>query len=608
MAINRNNRLALQEQEPDVLTRYRSPTPQKSFRPMPAPAPVAAPVAAPAPMAAAPMAAPVAPANESLRDAGARLRQQGMGWEDYSKHWGSILNDMGGGDFATGYMNSRVDKNLREMAKLAGFSGQAVLPTPHQMTTMNEGGENTGTYDGSKINPELATALAGYRVRQTGDYTSELYDPTGKNLGSFRSGDKPSKFDKLMEIALPALLTGGFGAAGAAAMGLSGLAGAAATGAIGSGLNTGIQGGNFEDVLKSALTGGVTGGVTYGIGQGVNAIAPKVNSTVSNFLADIGLPEELAFDLGEYTKPVLRGAATGVLKGDILGGITDSLAGQIVADISPSLKLTPAQGQAVANYLRTGDEAKLAISLGTSLARSAINAANNVSAGGTSKEPFYPADSQTEVPSIDEELGFTNYSPYGTTDEIMSIMSPATPADTQRVEVTPPQSPIDEELGFANYSPPAPQQVTVAGAKPQPEDELPLEYRYSGETSPIATGGAPQQVTVTGKKPVDEEFDLPPYLYEIPELAPMPIPEVPAPTPPLAPPLASAPAPAPAPKDNSTDIEGLLNMLALGQQQPVPSQVLAQMPGFNVGREMDYSRREQQPDLAALLAAVGYKG
>ncbi len=263
----------------------------------PAPAPVAPMPAAvnaaprtpvtmppPAPMAAA----PVAPANETLRDADMRLRQQGMGWEDYTKNWDANLGGFGGGTLGGGFSSARADQMLGEIGKLAGFGGPATVAGQYTASGMNEGGETTYQADGSKINPELAAALAGYRVNKTGDYTSDLYDPTGKNLGAFSSGDRPSKFDSFMEKAVPVglgLLTGG---AASAAMGLGGVLGGAATGSIGGAVSTGIQGGSFQDILKAAAIGGLGGAAGGALFPGAGATGAGAGASGLGAAGDIG--------------------------------------------------------------------------------------------------------------------------------------------------------------------------------------------------------------------------------------------------------------------------------------------------------------------------------
>jgi hypothetical protein len=427
----------------------------------------------------------------------------------------------------------------------------------------------------------------------------------------------------------------GIGAAGAGGLSAATI-NAGLSGAIGSGLNTGIQGGDLGDVLKSA----VTGGLTAGAGSAINtALIPQLNNALpslsapipngeygsyfepfsvgarniaGNALEAIGVPESAATITAGYLPNVVTGAARGALKGDVLGGVSDAVLGQVVNDISPTLKLSPAQGRALAGYLRTGDEVALAVSLGSNLAKQAINSAGAYASGATplptvaSTEPTFEyaqyedpqlsflntgvtPDATPDATPDDRQINITGTSPtepVSDTDAYINSMLSNAPAPT-----------LQELLTSTSTTAPTPQQVVVTPPAPAPaatpvvdEDAYVAPVPgYDNTPPPVSSGQTPQTVTVTGAtpKPVpDEDLVLPPYDYSIPELAPLEPPKVEV-APPLAPPLAP-PAPAPAPAAlKELDINAILSILGGGaqQQEPVMSQVLAQMRGFDVEKE-----------------------
>lgn len=691
--------------EPDLVDIVNQPTtPQKTINTVTQPA--------------APTTAPVTTAAPTTRNTGADFLAQVNANPAYARH----------------------NTALNALSKFANFSGDTVSPEFRQLLdTPSYGNAESGDYTSNDLfsatptyNQDFVDALQGYKFTPTSDVERSGYNITAPDGRStvINWGDKSSSFDEALEVAIPAFLSSLTGGALAGPL-LGGLSVAAtplttgiATGAISGGVGAGIQGGN---ILEGILKGGLSAGVTHGVGAGVNAIAPGASEAVENTLLKMGVPERTAYDLANYTKPALTGAAKGLLKGDVLGGVTDALAGQVVADISPSLKLTPTQGLAVANYLRTGNETALLTSLGASLAKDAIKSVGtslkNIDAGKGSSfdsgeggesgddsqeaeqvtitgDTSYGADPDTGMDywydsqeadqdlnkiigtdnsagapqvevtgdrlaseSIDNELGFSNYTP-----------------PVPQVEVTgnkPVPESIDNEIGFSEYSPQVtvtgvtekedpsreafdalwgtdvekekeatpPPQVVVTGDKlvPTPEEELPLDTRFTDEKYNVTPGTENNRVVVTGRVPDVErvepapreitaiqpptEVDVGDYLDKLPEDILNTLPDIVAPTPAPAPAIAPAPAPAiapapaPAPKsdDKTKDFDDLLNALAPSQQQQVLSQVLSQIPGFDV-ESMNYSRRPQkqgasqqsqpsnQDQLFAMLRAMGFKG
>jgi len=593
----------------------------------------------------------------------------------------------------------RHDIALNALGKFANFSGDSVTPEFRQLLNTPYGNAESGDYTGNDLystaptyNQDFVNALQGYTFTPTSDVERSGYQITAPDGRStvINFGDKDSSFDKVAEVVLPAALAAMSGGALAGPL-LAGLGIAAtplttalATGFGSGSIGTAIQGGDLGDILL----GGFKGSATAGLGSGVSSVlgsafAPitetsaggigsQLRDAIGTGLEKIGVSPETALNVASYTKPVVSGGISSLLTGgNPLEGMAGGALGQVVGDLGKSVGLTPSQSSAIGQYLVDRDAGKLGATIGTGLAKTAVNSikAAEATAAPTpapTLDEWYDtqaptAEQRVEVtaPSIDNEIGFANYVPPAATP------APAPAPESSRVDVTAPAPTVEELL--AQYYPadtqtevlaptpapaPAPSQVEIKGTPdpipapafdinsylsslpqevyntipeilapqqvqiteklpPKVDDEFPYVYTpsLSGERSDIdATPGAgPQTVTVTGTPPKPEdEFNLPPYVYEIPELAPMPIPEVPAsiaPAKPTAPPL----TPAPAPQKPKQDLSELFNFLALNQQQPVPSQVLAQMPGFDVD-SFSSSTQAQQPNLAALLAAIGYKG
>jgi hypothetical protein len=333
-----------------------------------------------------------------------------------------------------------------------------------------------------------------------------------------------------------------------------------AAGTIGSTLNTAVQGGNAQDYLRGIGTSLVAPVIGQGIGAGIKAIAPGAANAVSDTLTSAGLPRDIADVISDYTKPVIRGAATGVLKGDILGGVTDAVLGQVVGDVAPSLGLTGPQANAFAKYLRTGDEGALVMSLGSGLAKQAMGSVQDaIKQQGIEQAYNDPSRALDVLP----EKGFD-------LDALLSTL---------------PQNAEYDSINYGDY-----------GGFAEPTPELP-------------------QVVITGPKPVlpDDSLDLPPYDYTIPELPLLEPPKVEVEKP-TAPPLGGGPT-TPTTPSKEFDLNSILNLLGGGGQEPVLSQVLAQMPGFDVESMSQYLREQrrkkapdQQTQLAELFANIGYRG
>lgn len=189
----------------------------------------------------------------------------GTSWNDYLKSANNTFVD--GGSIEGGFNNDRYKQVLGQVGSLAGFSGPATMEAQYGASGMNEGGETSYTSSGYKANPELLQALQNYSIGDTGDpYTRSLIDPSGKNLGSFTAGDRPSKFDQFAEKAIPVAL--GAMAGGAAFQGL-GLGGPAmGNGAfLGEGVASGIPAWDAAYLNAGGSFAGGTGGIDFGSGD-----------------------------------------------------------------------------------------------------------------------------------------------------------------------------------------------------------------------------------------------------------------------------------------------------------------------------------------------------
>jgi len=627
-----------------------------SFRPT-----VKAPVVA-APVAPAPSPPPVAaapPPPQSLTDYDTYMAQQqaafvpqflrtaGGGGGDMPEPYYDIYSQYDPYAASTGYMQKlyselgvapelagMYDKiynyaGAREsLARDIGFTGRQSIAGRPTGAVINESGD-TSTAETATLSPEYARALTGYTFQPTiqgNDPAVDVFKPNGEKVGQYRIGDSPGSMMKFMGAVIPALVTGGFGAA-LAPLALSGLGiGASpltsgiASKAIGSGLNTAVQGGGIEDVLKSAALSGATAGASNYINtdlvKGLNSALPKIDgspffSGVGNSISDTLVAAGLPGSAGEYASKlvpnVVQGAARGAITGDIGGGIASGVLGQIVNDVSPQLNLTPAQGRSLATYLMDGDEAKLVMSLGSGLAKQAIGAVGAIETKGDT------------FPGYDD----INYGDYGGANDYG--MFGDLPVEQQTVITGVNQFPGYDDILYGDYGGaysglgdlPANQQVVITGGKTSPpaDDALASLPGYGGDLPPITLPALPQ-VIITGQKPLpaDDELNLPPYDYSIPELQPLEPPKIEVEQP-TAPPLPIPGSTTSTPTDTGLDLSALLNLLGGSGQQPVLSQALAQMPGFDVNKMSQFlqayepeSAPDQQTQLAELFAALGYEG
>jgi len=332
------------------------------------------------------------------------------------------------------------------------------------------------------------------------------------------------------------------------------------SGALTEGAKAALKG---DNVLEGALIGGVTGAGNQAVGElfkgakGV-ATAQPVKDAIFEGLTNLGLSENTAGYIEGLLQPAVEGGLNAAIRGDsVFGGMTAGALDSVAGDVGKSLGLNKTQSQAVAKWMRTGDELELANTLGKDLTNKAVGAAKEsaknfaktspidaelgFSQSASKSTPSYPADAQMEQAPLSYE-------------ELLASLSPTTPAAGQ-VTVTG-QQPIDEELGFANYFPVP--RVNITGEKVK--EELPADTRMSGERSNISLdpNAGPQQVTVTGKKEEDylynpaprpitaiqpsTEVDVGKYLDKLPEDVYKTLPEIIA-----APSPSPAPSPAPAP-------------------------------------------------------------
>ena len=505
------------------------------------------------------------------------------------------------------------------LAKNIGFTGRTGVQGPDLSGGTNEGGyESFGP--STVISPEYAQALTGYKFQPStqGKHPAvDVFKPNGEKVGQYRIGDATSGMMKFMSIAVPLLVTGGFGAA-LAPLVLGAGAGTAATmataGAIGGGLNTAVHGGNLEDVLKSAAISGATAGASSfintnlikslpGLSEGIQYASDTIGSALQ------GAPESLIDIVSGLPRNVVQGAARGLIKGDIAGGITDAVLGQIVEDVAPTLKLTGPQARSFATYLRDGNRENFALSVGSNLAKQAISAANAAAPGELRVS--------STAPAWDEDFTSGGYS-----SDINYGLSEAGLTTPEQIPIIGDRLSIEDLLatntggGDVTTGPDGAQRVTIAGQKPVIEDDLLDLINMGGVPSrkDVTTGpdGA-QTITIAARRPViEDELNLPPYEYSIPELAPLAPPEITVEgEKPTAPPLgggASTPS-------KGLDLNSLLYLLSGGGQEQVPSQVLAQMSQFDVGSMSQFAREQarkkapnQQMQLDELIRALGYEG
>ena len=640
-------------------------------------------------------AAPVAPASTTA---------PGMSWGDYQGFLGSNWSDM-----APAWNSTDLVHGFGQLAQQLGISGPVQERTGRQIGAgfTNEGGSEN-LVDEWGPSSGLSSALSGYRFSPSMDSdenpTVQVYDSSGTPVGNIRVGSSPGSLHKFASVAIPALVTAGFGAGLAPlALGAAGIGGAAgagglsaatlnamAAGTIGSTLNTAVQGGNAQDYLRGIATAAampvINSALTKlpGISSGVNYASKAVEDALQ------GAPQSFINTAAALPQNIVQGAARGLITGDVFGGISDAVLGQITQDVAPSLGLTEPQARALAKWGRDQDTNALVMSLGSGLAKQAMGSVQDaIKQQGIEQAYNDPSRALDVLPEEARAYTPETYDPNapvtGGTDFDLNALLSTLPYEVQnsalgvdlgqpeptpelpQVNITGPKAGTPEYDstyygdygGFAEPTPELPQ-VNITGQKPvdagfdldallstlpyevqnsalgvdlgqpepvqqavirgerPPEDDLldliGIGGDYGGNPPPISPGQTPQQIAITEKKPVvEDELDLPPYKYTIPELPLLEPPKVEIEKP-TAPPLGGGPT-TPTTPSKGIDINSLLNLLGGGGQEPVLSQVLAQMPGFDVESMSQYMREQrrkkapdQQTQLAELFANIGYRG
>lgn len=637
-----------------------------------------------------PVAAPVAAASIPAKNTGADFLAQVNANPAYGRH----------------------NIALEALGKFANFTGDSVTPEFRQLLNTPYGNAESGDYTGNELlsttptyNQNFVNALQGYKFTPTSDVERKGYQITAPDGRStvINWGDKSTSFDKLMEVAIPMVISGMAGGALAGPL-LGGLGVAApgtiatgiASGGISGGLNAGIQGG---DVLKGILMGGVGGGIGGAaspfassvakdiVGAGgpafladaakgaitsgaralpgavasgnfsnvlTEALSGGVGSGVSSAVGNV-LPDKITGNSNVDSAIVkgIGGLAGGLAKAGVTGGnvdVVNSLLPAVAQGISDEYKLPLKQveaGLGIASKALQGkdltpaDLANIASSFGAGSKTNQTSPKVDAGAGdsfdtgegddGGVDDILYPADSQTEVPLIDEELGFSDYtSPtapalsanlYNPVPREITAIQPTTEVDVLDYLNSLPQDIIGSIPDFGA------QQVAVTGKLP--DGEFPVVSTPTGEYSNITQGTEGNKVVVTGKKlegnpynPTPREVtaiqpltevDVGNYLDSLSRDVYNTIPTVSAPSP------SPSPSPAPSPSPSSSLAPNI--PLAGSGQAPVSSQVLANMGRFDVDslsqflQEQKRNSAQQQPQqqseqqqLFAMLEAMGFKG
>ena len=277
--------------------------------------------------------------------------------------------------------------NANELAKLIGFSGATTSPMYYTQGGMNEGGDTTFQAKGNAYTPDFLKALEQYKFTQADPYRTSVIDQGGQNLGTFKSGDEESAFDKFAWQAVPlAIAAMGAGAFGGWAPGAEGAAGGAGTISGGGGLTAGGSAGYGS--IGGTLGG--SGGTTLGLagggmsgGAGINsALLQSLGAGAAGTAATLPSSGLNAMRLGEIASYATNGSmpsSAATAEGGGLLGSPQSTAGQIGAavrdnPVSAWMKANPTLG-------------KLLMSGGTSL----LSAAGGGSSGSGQAESYGPA-------------------------------------------------------------------------------------------------------------------------------------------------------------------------------------------------------------------------
>jgi len=512
------------------------------------------------------------------------------------KDWNYNTETMAGPD-AVSTLNSFANLIAPKAQELGWSGGPSILEDPNLGST--------------RVNPEFAQFLLDKGLKISGEgatdprtgfagTTSYLTDASGKRVAENTVYDKPDPlFDLLINAGIGVLTGGG-------ALGLPGIAGSLGISGVPAALvNAGAQQllttGSIDPakLATAAITPTITGAINPYIDKAVTAAMPDLGNIIGDN-ADLALTKAVQ----DAAKTVVPSLISG---GDPTNAILGSLGGSAIGAVAPNLGMNQRQlGSIVNAALSGGNPSSIAGIMSAFVPKGKTDPGKGESfeegEGGESgtDEPSYPADYQTEVPSIDEELGFSSYTPPTTVDELVKSLEPA----SQQVVVTPPTQPIDQELGFSEY-------------------DLPVDLKMSGERSDIALGQEPQQVTVTGRNAEDylynptarevtaiqppKEVDVGKYLDTLPQDVLSTLPEILAQAPAPAPAPASSPASAPVTKqDSGFDLSSLMMLLGMGGKESAPLPIeLVKGLNFDPNSFYQDSSSGSMGDLVRLLQSRG---
>ena len=473
----------------------------------------------------------------------------------------------------------------------------------------------------ASLHPDFLDALSGYRFESatigSNDPAVNIYAPDGSALGKYRVGDNSeTSFDRLMEVAIPAVIAGMTGGALAPVFGGGVLGGALGQG-VASGVSSVAQGGDFG---KGFLSGALGSGITSLASPLVNTVSSAASNVGGKLLGDIA-GGAVKGAIGSGTGALLSGDSIGdaLLSGALGGGVTsgvtsgvNSLMGDTLKDLPKPLQNAVASGLAAAVLGR--DPA-------TALVNSGIASLTGV-LGDAIKAEGTPARVEPEAREVEyiqpPDLDLSQY--LSTLPEDVETTVPdvgPAPFDFEDVYAPADWQTEADTTPLTDYTE-VPQQVEVTPNKVTTDFDFedvyaPADWQTELDLGPLTDyDTAPQQVEVTGKVPAPLP-ELPAYEYTIPQLDLMPIPEV-AIDPGTTTPKISPGGTATNQTSSGADILSLLNLLASNTKQPVLSQALASMKPFDVD-SMSYFLQEQEPQqpskqqqLLAMLEAIGFKG
>ena len=235
-------------------------------------------------------------------------------WGDFSTQ---VAPDLGGV-----FNNQDYSTFFSGLGNTLGYTGSMFDEAPMDLG-YNEsmGGTNWGT--GQQLTPEYLQQLQqlSFRPQQGEDPSVNVYQGN-KDLGNFRYGSSGGTAQKLAGMAIPSLVTGGFGAGLGALFGGGALASGAGN-AVASGGMTAARGGDASQIGSSMLSSG--------LGSGVGTLNPAgyvgLEGTLGKaFNAGIGGSLNASLRGGDALQGGLSAAATsGInsLGGSMAGGFND---------------------------------------------------------------------------------------------------------------------------------------------------------------------------------------------------------------------------------------------------------------------------------------------